>query len=50
MELLWKGQIDRHGTDDASTPLSVSQAEAEAAVHLAVTLVQWFTSGAVSRI
>lgn len=41
MSLLWTAQLDRHGTDDESVPLSVSAAEAEAAVHLAVTLVNW---------
>jgi hypothetical protein len=49
MDLLWKGQHDRHGTGDDSKPLNVSQKEAEAAVHLATTLVQWFRSGVVAR-
>lgn len=47
---LWKSQFDRHGTDDESIPLDVSPGEAEAAVHLAVTLVHWFRSGAVTRV
>lgn len=47
LELLWQGQYDRHVTESA--PLRVSQEEAETALHLAVTLVQWFTSGSVSR-
>jgi hypothetical protein len=47
MALLWEGQYDRHVTDGAS--LHISQEEAETALHLAVTLVQWFTSGRVSR-
>jgi hypothetical protein len=42
--LLWQGQHDRHG--DAGAPRSVTQAEAEAAVQLAVLLVQWFELGA----
>lgn len=46
---LWKSQFDRHGTDDESIPLDVSPHEAEAAVHLAVTLVHWFRSGVVTR-
>jgi hypothetical protein len=46
---LWTSQLDRHGTDDESVPLSVSAAQAEAALHLAVTLVQWFQGGAVRR-
>jgi hypothetical protein len=47
MQGLWKSQFDRHGTDDESVPLDVSPQEAEAAVHLAVTLVHWFRTGAV---
>lgn len=47
MQLLWKAQLDRHGTPDTSVPLNVSQPEAEAALHLASTLVHWFQSGAV---
>jgi hypothetical protein len=49
MQLLWKSQYDRHGTPDPSAPLSVGREEAEAAVHLALTLTHWFESGAVSR-
>jgi hypothetical protein len=47
-ELLWKSQWDRHGVADESVPLNVSLEEAQTAVHLAATLVQWFTSGAVT--
>jgi len=47
MDLLWKGQHDRHGTGDDSKPLNVTQREAEAAIQLATTLVQWFRSGVV---
>jgi hypothetical protein len=47
MGQLWTAQLDRHGTNDETAPLAVSQAQAEAAVHLAVTLVHWFQSGAV---
>jgi hypothetical protein len=50
IQLLWKGQHDRHGDTDTSRPLQVSPEEAEAAVHLAATLVHWFTSGAVQRV
>ena len=47
MELLWEGQSSRHGS---STPTrDETLEEATMAVHLAVTLVQWFTSGAVRR-
>jgi hypothetical protein len=47
MELLWTAELDRHGTADAKVPLHVSSQEAEAALHLAVTLVHWFHSGAI---
>lgn len=48
MELLWKGQYDRHGTANSAVPMAVSPEEAEAAVQLAVPLVQWFTSGTIT--
>jgi hypothetical protein len=43
MTALWEGQRSRH----AGTPTSrrQDQAEAEAAIHLAATLVQWLSSG-----
>jgi hypothetical protein len=47
MRLLWKSQLDRHGTATNTVPLSVSLPEAQAAVHLAASLVQLFSSGAV---
>lgn len=47
---LWQGQVDRHGTDEANAPLNVTDKQAEAAVHLAVLLVQWFETGVISRI
>ena len=50
MRLIWKGQLDRHGTDDDAVPVSVSIAEAEVALHIAALLVHLFTSGAVSRV
>jgi len=43
---LWSGQSDRHGGNGHRSPTGE---EAEAAVLLAVPLVQWFASGAVSR-
>lgn len=49
LDLIWTGHYDRHGRADPSEPMAVSQREAEAAVHLAVTLVQWFKSGVVTR-
>ncbi|MFJ1562650.1 hypothetical protein ACIOG8_00165 [Streptomyces erythrochromogenes] len=42
---LWHGQRDRHEGGSSSAP--ITQAAAEAAVHLAVLLVQWFATGAV---
>jgi hypothetical protein len=45
MEALWKGQHDRHGTDDETAPASVQQDEAEAAVQMALALVTYFASG-----
>ncbi len=49
MELLWKSQLDRHGTDDEGVPLNIGLPEAQAAVHMAATLVQLFRSGAISK-
>jgi hypothetical protein len=43
LERLWHGQTDRHGGP------APTQTMAEAAVHLAATLVQWFASKAVTR-
>lgn len=48
-QLLWTGQSDRHGGNEGATS-PVTQAAAEAAVVLAVPLVQWFTSGQVQRV
>jgi hypothetical protein len=48
-ELIHKAQLDRHGTDDEDVPLDVSLQEAQAAVHVAATLVQWFSTGAIRR-
>jgi hypothetical protein len=45
LSLLWEGQTDRHGAPTPTVP--VTPEAAAAAVHLAVTLVQWFQSGAV---
>jgi hypothetical protein len=47
LTLLWEGQYDRHVGE--GVPLLVSQEEAETALHLSVTLVQWFIAGQVSR-
>jgi hypothetical protein len=48
MDLIWKGQTGRHGDPDPNAPISVSLEQAQAAVHLAVTVVQWFTTGVVT--
>lgn len=45
-DALWNGQPSRHGANGYRKP---TQGEAEAAVMLAVPLVQWFHSGAVVR-
>ena len=45
-EALWVGQESRHGGNGYRKP---TQLEAEAAVSLAVPLVQWFSSGALAR-
>lgn len=47
MQALWTGQNDRHAGQVGYTPST--QADAEAAVMLAVPLVQWFTSNAIQR-
>jgi hypothetical protein len=49
LSLLWDGQRWRRHGSMQPTP-SVSLEEALMAVHLAVTLVQWFTSGAVRKL
>lgn len=45
-EALWVGQESRHGGNGYRKP---TPDEAEAAVMLAVPLVQWFSSGAIAR-
>jgi hypothetical protein len=47
LELLWQGQTDRHGGVNPTRP--IPQEAGPAAVHLGVTLVQWFQSGMVRR-
>lgn len=46
MQLLWHSQTDRHGSSDYQ---DVSEAEAQAAVLLASTLVGWLSQGLVQR-
>lgn len=47
IELLWTGQTSRHGAQTPTRPETFE--EAQMALHLAVTLVQWFVTGTVSR-
>lgn len=47
LELLWQAQVSRHG--GAPKSRRQDQAEAEAALHLATTLVQWLGSGVLYR-
>jgi hypothetical protein len=48
MHLLWKAQLDRHGTDDELVPLVVSPEEAETALHTSALLVFYFSAGPIS--
>jgi hypothetical protein len=50
MQLLWTNDYARHIDVDPAAPLNVSQEEAETAVVLALTLINWFTSGAIEKI
>lgn len=45
LDRLWTGQVSRHGGGRNSR----DQTQAEAAVHLAATLVQLLTSGALTH-
>ncbi|WP_284748185.1 hypothetical protein [Amycolatopsis sp. RTGN1] len=47
MSRLWTGQVSRHGGSKNSC--DQDQAEAEAAVHAAVLLVQWLSTDVLSR-
>jgi hypothetical protein len=47
--MIWTSQLDRHGTDDESAPLSVSQEEADAALYLALGLVRLFSGGHIKQ-
>jgi hypothetical protein len=48
MRALWEGQTSRHGGQGGTVPETLEAARA--GVHAAATLVQWFTSGAVTRV
>lgn len=47
MDSLWDGQTDRHA--GVRPTVAVTAEAAEAALHLAATLVHWFTRGAVTK-
>ncbi|MDX3055972.1 hypothetical protein PV394_12615 [Streptomyces sp. NE06-03E] len=47
MRALWDGQTSRHGKQTGTVPETLEAARA--GVHLAATLVQWFTAGSVIR-
>lgn len=49
LDLLWSSQHARHVPMDEGAPLHVTPEEAETAVHLAVTLVQWLREGALQH-
>jgi hypothetical protein len=50
MEAVWKGQLDRHGTDDEDVPLTVSQEEADAAFSTCLNLVRQFVGAHVTLV
>jgi hypothetical protein len=47
LELLWRGQSDRHAGNVPT--VAISAEAALMAVHLAATLVHWFNTGAIRR-
>ena len=47
LDRLLRGETERHGDERVNRPSTPE--EAQAAVHLAAVLVQWFVSGAVQR-
>ena len=47
LDRLLRGETDRHAHEEVNRPST--QAEAEAAVHLAAVLVGWFVNGAIQR-
>jgi len=48
LDLLWKGQRDRHGSPDLAVPVSVTLEQAEAALYLTLPLVKFFAAGVVA--
>ncbi len=49
MSALWQHQLGRHGAAGTVPPPANTAEEAQAAVHLSITLVQWLRSGAFRR-
>lgn len=49
MDVLWKGQY-RHGVPDVGAPMGNTDEEAEGAIHIGITLVEWFRSGFVHNV
>lgn len=47
---VWTSQLDRHGTDDESVPLNVSQEQADAAFHMALALVRIFAGRLITPV
>jgi hypothetical protein len=47
-ELIWENQ-KRHAPETEEEPLKVTPAQSEAALHIAITLVQLLRSGALQR-
>jgi hypothetical protein len=50
LQMIWQAQFDRHGTDDESVPLNVSQGQADAAVHIAIALTRLFAGGHIKAV
>jgi hypothetical protein len=50
MQLLWTNDYARHINVDPNVPLNVTQEEAESAVVLALTLINWFASGSIAQV
>ena len=50
MEAVWRGQLDRHGTDDPDVPINASPEEADAAFYTCLNLVRQFVGGHVLRV
>ena len=48
LDLIWKGHL-RHGDPSPLTPIDATQQEAEAVLHLGISLAKWFGDGVVSR-